>query len=98
MRTREENEFLSEMRKRHLSSEDVAKAIRSTLINTMGEPAAVAALSYTGDGGGDIDGFAQRVIELFGDGAVGIFHKILAAIPATDGIARETESPLFQRR
>ncbi len=76
MRSREEKEFLSEMHKKQLSDQRTGEIIRSSLAAVLGEKAAVAALSYTGDGGGYIEGFARRAKELFGEGATGIFEKI----------------------
>lgn len=93
MRSREEKEFLSEMHKKRLSPESTGEVIRSTLADVLGEDAAIAALSYTGDGNGDIEGFARRVKELFGDAATGIFQKIIAADDSGPSSSKSDGSP-----
>jgi hypothetical protein len=90
MRSSEERQFLRDMQDNHLSGEALGAAVRSTLTEMFGELAAAAALSFTGDGSDSLEGFAQRVKELFGEGAASIYERVTLA---TSGAGPALGSP-----
>lgn len=77
MRSGEEKQFLREMRKCHLDERGAGTVISKTLREMFGEEAAIAAISFTGDGEDGLEEFVRLTRELYGEGARSIFENII---------------------
>lgn len=72
--------FANRMNSEGAVNGDMPRIVRQTLIDTLGELPAVAAITYTGDAAdGDLMGFGTRIVELFGTGSEMVFDNIVEA-------------------
>lgn len=74
-----EDTFVSEIKAKGLSAEQLSKAIRTTFTALFGELSATTALCYVGDASnGDLRGFVRRADELFGPNASTVLSRIVS--------------------